>query len=188
MRIRFIAAAVPVLVAGSLAAAAPGLSQAANDDKADRMGPPETVSSAKLAVTDPCTGGKQKKAFSGGNSGWFSTSSSDFVPGTLYQFKGPKKKKDTVFVTVTAPGTYSDLNDYGRVRVLLNGVDLAPSAGSSEYAYSDNNYASFAGQYCAKVGKGNHRVRVELQAFDGNGSGTQSSYLLNPMIHVEVAE
>ena len=183
MKKRFIAAAVPVLVAGSLAAAAPGMSQAAdNDDKAAQLAAPKASAVAAAEVT-PCTGGAQKKAMTGGSSDWVEATSPITVPGTFQQFKGPKSGKDTVFVTLTAHHTWVANNgDMGRARVLLDGVDMTPTTGGNEYFYYDSNSGSLAGQYCAKVGPGFHKVRVILENF---GSG--SSYLHNPMVHVEVA-
>jgi hypothetical protein len=187
MKKRSIAAAVPVLLAGTLAAATPSLSQASGSKAPDGAAPPTTRVS-KLAATSPCTGGAQKKAFSGGYAGWFSTGSVSTVPGTVWNFTGPSKKKDTLFVTVTAPNTYADAGDYGRVRVLLDGIDVKPGAAAPEYFYGTTQYASFAGQYCVKVGKGTHQLRVELESNDGNGSGSDTAHLYNAILHAEVAE
>ncbi len=186
MKKRFIAAAVPVLVAGSLAAAAPGMSQAADNDKAAEPAAPKASAAAAAAVT-PCTGGAQKKAMTGGSSDWFQANSPATIPGTVQQFKGPNSGKDTVFVTFTAHHTYvGDNGDVGRARVLLDGVDMTPTAGGNEYFYNLTNYGSLAGQYCGKVGPGFHKVRVVLENFD-DGDASGSSYLYNPMVHVEVA-
>ncbi len=190
MKKRFIAAAVPVLVAGSLAAAAPSMSQAAEKDRI-RQAPPKLSAAAQAqAEVAPCTGGTQKKAITGGHADWTWTDSSITVPGGLIEFRGPASGKDTVFVTLTAPNTYvSDTNDVGRVRVLLDGVDMKPATGAAEYFYSTNNYGSFAGQYCGKVqGNGFHRVRVILESQDWDGDAFDTAYLYNPMVHVEVAD
>lgn len=189
MKKRLIAAAVPVLVAGSLAAAAPGTSQAAGDREATPQAP--TAAKAAQATTlQQCTGGVQKKAVSGGTSDFVGTSSSKVVPGTVVQFRGPKKASDALFVTVTAPWTFVDDNgDAAQVRVEIDGVDMKPGSLAPESVGSSNNFvSSFAGQYCAKIkGGGFHQVRLVLDHLDdGDGSGT--SYLYNPMIHVEVAD
>ncbi len=187
MKKRFIAAAVPVLVAGSLAAAAPSMSQAAGDGPAAK---PTPKASAQAAAVQPCVGGIQKRAMTGGHASYIGTNSSKTVPGTVLQFKGPKSKKDTVFVTLTAPWTVvTDNGDTGQVRVELDGIPLKPGALASEYFYSTNNYTgAFAGQYCAKVkGGGFHELRVIIEHFD-DGDGSGESYLYNPMVHVEVAD
>jgi len=190
MKKRFIAAAVPVLVAGSLAATAPSTSQAAGGGRAAKPAPPvaSAQASAATAVT-PCTGGAQKKAMTGGHADWIWTDSTTTVPGTLQQFRGPQQGKDTVFVTLTAHHTYiGDNGDYARVRVLLDGVDMTPTTSAPEYLYADGNYGSLAGQYCGKVqGGGFHKVRVVLDSYDSDGDGYDGAYLYNPMVHVEVA-
>ena len=72
------------------------------------------------------------------------------------------------------------------------GIDVAGKwmgiAGSAEYFMASNNYASFAGQYCAKVGNGWHDVRVVLESADWDSSGGDIAWLHNPMLNVEVAE
>ena len=188
MKKRFIAAAVPVLVAGSLAAAAPSMSQAAAD-KDSTPQPPQISAQAAAAELVPCVGGKQKRAMTGGHANWFPSDSSLTVPGTQLSFRGPARGKDTVFVTFTATNTYvSDASDYGRVRVQLDGVDIKPANAAAEYFYNSNNYASFAGQYCVRVGRGWHDLRVVLESTDWDGSGGDLAWLHNPMVHVEVAD
>lgn len=182
MRIRYLATAVPLLLAGALAATAPGTSQAA--DPSDKGAAAPTTQSAKLAAITPCRGGKQKRALMGGSSDWISTSSTSPVPGTELLFRGPRKRRDTVFVTFTAPDTWASASDYGRVRVQLDGVDMKPASGAAEYFYEHANNSSFAGQYCARVGKGLHQVEVILEA---NGA-SPTVYLRNPMLYAEVAE
>lgn len=183
MKKRYLATAVPVLLAGALAAATPGLSQAAGDRVPDR-GVPKATGAKALAATTPCAGGVQKRGWTGGYAGWVSTTTSTTVPGTLFQFQGPATKKDTVFVSLTAPETYTTPGDSTRIRVLLDGVDMSPAAAAAEYVFNDDNYRSFAGQYCARVGTGPHEVRLVIES-----SGTDNaSYLFNPMLHVEVAE
>ncbi|MGH3347840.1 MAG: hypothetical protein ACRDO4_12750 [Nocardioides sp.] len=186
MKKRFIAAAVPVLVAGSLAAAAPGMSQAADKDSAQT--PPRVSAQTAAAELVPCAGGKQKKAMTGGHGYWFSTTSQDVVPGTNLSFNGPTRGKDTVFVTFTATNTWAINDDYGRVRVQLDGADIKPANAGAEYFYGFNQYNSFAGQYCIKVGRGAHNVRVLLESIDANADGSDIAYLHNPMVHVEVAD
>ena len=186
MKKRFIAAAVPVLVAGSLAAAAPSMSQAAEKDSAQT--PPKVSANVAAAELVPCVGGKQKKVMTGGHGYWFSTTSSDVVPGTALSFGGPRKGKDTLFVTFTASNTWADSADAGRVRVQVDGADIKPANAGVEYFYGSNQYTSFAGQYCVKVGKGSHTVRVVLESIDSNADGSDIAYLHNPMVHVEVAD
>ncbi len=186
MKKRLIAAAVPVLVAGSLAAAAPSMSQAAAERDAIAKPSPKAAQAAQLV---PCAGGKQKKAMTGGSSDYVGTSTSRTIPGTVLQFRGPKKGKDTIFVTLTAPRTYvTDSGDAGQVRVLLDGSDLKPGSLVPEYFFSANNDHAFAGQYCARIqGGGFHEIRVVVDHFD-DGDASGASYLYNSMVHVEVAD
>lgn len=187
MKKRFIAAAVPVLVAGSLAAAAPSMSQAAAGNDGPQTAPRINAKAAAAELV-PCVGGKQKKAMTGGHANWTSSTSASVVPGTELSFRGPATGKDTVFVTFTATNTYvNDSGDYGRVRVQLDGVDLKPANAAPEWFYNSNNYASFAGQYCIRVGNGWHDLRVVLESQDWDSSGGDTAWLHNPMVHVEVA-
>jgi hypothetical protein len=189
MKKRFIAAAVPVLVAGSLAAAAPSMSQAAAGNDGPQSAPKISAKAAAAELV-PCVGGKQKKAMTGGHAGWMSASSSTIVPGSELSFRGPENGKDTVFVTFTAVNTYvNDASDLGRVHIQIDGLDLKPGNASAESIYNANNYVgSFAGQYCVKVGPGWHDLRVVLESFDPNSSGGDVAWLYNPMVHVEVAD
>jgi hypothetical protein len=187
MKKRFIAAAVPVLVAGSLAAAAPSMSQAAADKDSTEQAPKVSAETAAAELV-PCVGGKQKKATTGGHGYWFSTTSTDVVPGTALSFGGPNTGKDTLFVTFTASNTWALSDDSGRVRVQLDGADIKPANAGVEYFYGTNQYTSFAGQYCVKVGRGSHTVRVVLESNDNNSDGSDIAYLHNPMVHVEVAD
>lgn len=189
MKKRFIAAAVPVLVAGSLAAAAPSMSQAAAGTDGPQAAPKVSAKAAAAELV-PCVGGKQKKALTGGHAGWMSSSSATVVPGTELSFRGPEKGKDTVFVTLTAVNTYvNSSSDNGRIHVQIDGVDLKPGNTAAEYTYAANNYVgSFAGQYCAKVGPGWHDLRVVLGSSDWDSSGGDLAWLYNPMVHVEVAD
>ncbi len=184
MRIRFIAAAVPLLLAGTLTATAPSVSQAVGGDDPSRPTAPKAQAAQQLATITPCKGTWQKRAFSGGSNDWVFTDSSVTVPGTVYNFKGPKSKKDTLFVTVTATETYVTPGDSGRVRVLLDGIELDPGATGGDYFYPGTNYGSFAGQYCAKVGRGWHRLELVLES---NGTD-DTAYLWHPMLHAEIAE
>ncbi len=187
MNIRLTTAATTVLAAALLAASTPTLSQAAGGSASrsdDRHSAAPTARDAQSrASIDPCKGKAQKRAYSGGHSGWFTTNGSDVVPGASYRFKGPSGGKDAVFVTVTAFDTYTEAGTSGRARVLLDGVEMAPADTSPEYFYNNNNYEALAGQYCARVGSGWHRVKVVLAA-----SGGGYAYLYNPMLHVEVAD
>lgn len=181
MNIR-LAAAVPVLLtAGVLAASAPALSQAADQPDTQQAEPRIRAAEARTA-TDPCVGGGQKKSFTGGHADWFTTTASSTVPGTTFQFKGPSSGKDTVYVNLSAYDTYAESGQYGQARVLLDGVDMAPASSATEYFNEADNYSVTAGQYCAKVGPGNHKVRLVLSSYYGG-----SVYLYNPMLHVEVA-
>jgi hypothetical protein len=189
MKKRFIAAAVPVLVAGSLAAAAPSMSQAAAGNDGPQTAPRINAKAAAAEIV-PCVGGKQKKALTGGHANWMSSTSATVVPGTELSFRGPESGKDTVFVNFTAVHTYvNNSEDNGRVRVQIDGVDLKPGNAAAEYTYSANNYVgSFAGQYCVKVGPGWHDLRVVLESADWDGDSSDTAWLYNPMVHVEVAD
>jgi hypothetical protein len=185
MNIRLIAAA-PVLVAGALlVAGTPALSQASDPGAAPGAEKEQARIRAAAArvATDPCVGGTQKKAYSGGNTGWFGADNDSLVPGASFQFQGPSSGKDTVYVTFSAFDTYAQSGEAGQAKVLLDGVAMAPSDTATEYFYESDNYHALTGHYCARVGSGSHRVKVILDS----ASGTDV-YLYNPMLHVEVAD
>ena len=185
MNIRLIAAA-PVLVAGALlVAGTPALSQASDPGAAPgaEKGEARIRAAAARVATDPCVGGAQKKAYSGGNTGWFWADSDSLVPGAAFQFQGPSSGKDTVYVTFTAFDTYASSGEAGQAKVLLDGVAMGPSDASFEYFYESDNSHGLTGHYCARVGSGSHRVKVVLDSASGN-----DVYLYNPMLHVEVAD
>ena len=183
MNIR-LAAAVPVLLtAGVLAASAPALSQAADRPDSQQAEPRIRAAEQARAATTPCVGGAQKKSFTGGQADWFSTTTTTTVPGSTFQFRGPSSGKDTVHVNLSAFDTYAESGQYGQARVLLDGVDMAPANAAAEYFNADDNYSATAGQYCAKVGSGRHKVRLVLTSTYGG-----NVYLFNPMLHVEVAQ
>ena len=161
MKKRFIAAAVPVLVAGSLAAAAPSMSQAPPATTGRR--PRRSGEAARRGEVAPCTGGRRRRPSRAVTPTGSRPNSSTIVPGTLIQFRGPELGQGHRVRHAHRAHTYvSDTSDVGRVRVLLDGVDMKPATGAAEYFYSANNYGSFAGQYCGKVGPGFHKVRVVL--------------------------
>ena len=182
MRIR-IAAAATIAAAGTLAAlGTPALSQASDGrDQTPAQSRPQHSDGARASTT-PCSGGAQKKAFTGGQPSWFNTTASAVVPGTTYQFQGPASGKDTVFVDLTAYDVYADPSQAGQLLVTLDGNAMTPADTAGEYFYESDNFSALAGQYCAKVGPGTHRVKVWLNSFYG---GYVYSY--NTMVHVEVA-
>ena len=186
MRIRIAAATVSVAAAATLAAlGTPTLSQATDGGRHPEpsQSRPQAAEAAARSTGD-CVGGAQKKAFTGGQPGWYETTSAyaSTVPGTTFQFRGPSSGKDTVFVDVTAFDVYAASGQYGQVRVTLDGTTLTPTDAATEWFSETDNLTPYAGQFCGKVGPGTHKVKVWLDSYYAG-----STWLYNTMAHVEVA-
>jgi len=182
---RSLATAGTVVAAAALITGGANLgAQADNDAKA---APPKV---AKAATTTACDGGKQKHSWDRGVRDFFGVSDQDgasLLPGSNVKVKGPSHGKDVLSVNVSA-GTYLDNGAYGQVKVLLNGSPMKPSDNvDGSWFYGPTNYGDFARNYCAKIGPGNHSLRVVLEAEDIDGTA-DSFYLQDAMLHAELSD
>jgi len=180
-----LATAGTVVAAAALITGAANLgAQADNDDKA---APPKM---AKAATTTACDGGAQKKSWDRGVRDYFGVSDQDggsLLPGSKVKVKGPSHGKDVLSVNLSA-GTYLDNGAYGKVKVLLDGTPMKPSDNvDGSWFFGPTGYADFARNYCAKIGKGNHSLRVVLAAEDTDGT-SDWFYLQDAMLHAELSD
>jgi hypothetical protein len=136
-----------------------------------------------------CVGGAQEKTWNGGVHDVVyaqSNTGSTIVPGTIFRVKGPSSGRDVLSVNFSAM-TYLDNTSYGQVKVLLDGVPMAPSdlnGGSPFYA---QGYSTFSQNYCHNIGPGHHSLRVVIADVE-NSTSTGYFELYDPMIHAEKSE
>jgi hypothetical protein len=178
-----IALAIPALAATALVAASlSGGSVQANSDPQPKAAITKGAKAAKAVTLASCTGGAQKKAADRGVNGYVFTSNSGSdtsLIGSAAKFTGPNKGKDTISVNFSALA-YAGTN-YGQVKVLLDGIPMKPSDNvDGSWIYNIDEYGDFSRNYCARIGKGVHTVRV---AYKTNSGGYL--YLFDPMLHAE---
>lgn len=181
-----IALAVPALAAGALVAAGiGGPSVQANSDPGSKAAIVKDAKAAKAVTIKKCDGTTQKKVADRGIAGYVYTSSTTPVnlTGSAATFKGPKHGKDVLSVNFSASAYAA--NNYGQVKVLLDGVPMAPSDNvDGSWIYQTDEYGDFSRNYCGKIGKGKHTVKV---VYNTTGGGS-SLYLFDPMLHVEQSD
>jgi hypothetical protein len=137
-----------------------------------------------------CVGGAQKATYNGGVHDTVFASSDNgptIVPGTLFRVNGPRHGRDVLSVSFTALDYLSSTSAQGKVKVLLDGIPMAPSDlnnGSPIYA---QGYGTFAQNYCRNIGPGAHSLRVTISDV-ASGTNTGSLYLWDPMLHAEKSE
>ena len=180
------------IAAGGLMAAAlvtPTLSASADGD-ATAPDPARTASAQKALTGFSCNGGATRATRNIGiYDGFFQipAGTTKALPGSM-KFKGPKRGKDTVSVSVTGFGYLYAAYQIGAVTVTVDGKPLKPSTlGSPAYWMSAGNsdgYASGAAQFCGKVGKGRHTVRVRFT----NTSGGSNWGLYSAVAHAELSK
>ena len=112
-----------------------------------------------------CTGGVQKKVGDRGISGYVYTSNavSDVnLIGSAVKFRGPATRQGRDQRQLLGPGLRH--SNYGQVKVLLDGIPMAPSDNvDGSWIYQTDEYGDFSRNYCGHIGKGIHTVRVSLQ-------------------------
>lgn len=175
------------IAAGGLMAAAlvtPTLSASADGPSGERADRKHNETSRMLTSLS-CNGGASKAVRNSGlGDGTFSVPPAGRVslPGTM-KLKGPKKGKDVVSVAVTADiglGSAGAAN----VDVLVDGKPLKPSTLTTPVILAEgaaNTHTAGAAQFCGKIGKGRHNVRIRFSDFPG-GSGW---HMHSVVAHVE---
>jgi hypothetical protein len=180
--------AAPVLASAAIVAAGLGVSTQADASGHKYAGP--ALASHKSDSTTKCDAGVQKRTFNRGVSGWIyagSDSGPTIMPGSIIRVHGPQSGKDVLSVNLSA-ASYLDSGSTGRVKVLLDGVPMAPAdlnTGSLSY---NAGYSTFAQNYCRKIGPGAHNMRVVISDDDGGNAGNYYWELSDPMVHVEQSD
>jgi hypothetical protein len=179
--------AAPVLASAALVAGGLGASSMqANATGADNH---PTVTASKAADTTTCDGGAQTHTWNRGVAGYIQTVSGNgptIMPNSVIRLHGPRSGRDVLSVNLSAEA-YLDPGSQGRVKVLLDGVPMAPSDLNAGSLDDDaNGFGTFAQNYCRNIGPGGHSMRVVIS----NSSTTAgfSFYLHDPMVHVEQSD
>jgi hypothetical protein len=178
--------AAPVLASAAIVAG--GLSASSIQANAADNNQPPTFNPAKRVDTTTCDGGGQKAVWNRGVSGFISAGSDDgpfIMPNSVIRVQGPRTGRDVLSVNLTAE-SYLEAGAVGRVKVLLDGVPMAPSdlnTGSQDF--DDTGYGEFGQNYCRNIGPGGHSLRVVLSTVDFGAAGDFFFYLNDPMVHVE---
>lgn len=176
------------IAAGGLMAAAlvtPTLSASADGDDNARSEAAHDTSGAKT-VGFTCNGGAQTQMRTLGlfnDTLAVPAGGKAPLPGQI-KVKGPKKGKDAVSVIVTAEGGLES-NSAGFVEVLVDGKPLKPATFGTPAILLEgttNTHVVGAAQFCGKIRKGNHNVRIR---FVDTGA-TSGWHLHTAMAHVEV--
>jgi len=183
-----IALAVPALAATALVAASlsGGAVQASSADQNEKPVFAKSAKAAKAVVLSSCTGGAQKKAADRGIVGYVYAQDNNLftnLTGSTVKFRGPNHGKDIISVNFSA-GTYLDSGEYGRIKVLLDGIPMKPSDNVDGSWLYHTGYSDVSRNFCGKIGKGVHTLRVQYAGYDWDGS-TDYFYLYDPMLHAE---
>ena len=104
------------------------------------------------------------------------------VPGMVVTFRGPRKGTDTFLVTFSAESQLNGgLNtaDWMGIETHLDGVPIQPyTAAGDVYAFTSTDlWQSNSAQFCVRVGKGKHQLRVLANLHDGGNDSTLSGWL-----------
>jgi hypothetical protein len=178
--------AAPVVASAALVAG--GLGASSMQANASDSNHPPTMTSNKASDTTTCDGGVQKHTWNRGVSGYIQTvsgSGSTIMPNSIIRLHGPSSGRDVLSVNLSAEA-YVDSGSQGRVKVLLDGVPMAPSDLNAGSLYDDSGFGNFGQNYCRNIGPGGHSLRVVISDFSSTAGF--SFYLHDPMVHVEQSE
>ena len=92
------------------------------------------------------------------------------IPGAGLTLTGPATGTDTLLITYSAETYYTGTGWMG-IRVLKDGVPIQPYANNGS-PYAINSSATYQGnsaQFCTKIGKGAHKIRVRAYTTGGVG-------------------
>lgn len=104
------------------------------------------------------------------------------VPGMVVKFRGPRTGTDTFLVTFSAESQLNGgLNsaDWMGIETHLDGTPIQPyTAVGDVYAFTSSDlWQSNSAQFCVRVGKGKHTLRVLANLHDGSSDSTLSGWL-----------
>lgn len=141
-----------------------------SDDKLTQ----QSTSAAAATGVKACNGGLQKRLYTRTQANPYSFGGTSnilkAVPGAQVTVTGPSKRLDTLLVTFSAETYYSGTG-WMPLEVRDNGVPISPFAtNGSPFAFaSEPNYQSNSAQFCARIGKGKHKITVHVGTTGGSG-------------------
>ena len=152
------------------------------------QGRAETVAAKAAGNTIRCDGGRNLGLQSRINSTPFTFSeqavdaADQQVPGMIVNFKGPKRGTDAFLVTFSAETQLNGSStnaDWMGIETHLDGTPIQPyTAAGDVYAFTSTDlWQSNSAQFCVRVGKGKHQLRVFANLHDGGGNDTLSGWL-----------
>ncbi|MDN5853194.1 MAG: hypothetical protein L0K86_10175, partial [Actinomycetia bacterium] len=134
----------------------------------------ERSSSVRAFAPYRCDGGKTKRVWNHGMGSGFRTVPSG-TKRRLTQnihFRGPKKRRDTLTVTVSGVTHNHSTSGSSQLEVTVNGRPMRPTEFGLEVPFSANTGVGAPDahtlQFCRKVNRGKKRVRVRLEALGGD--------------------
>ena len=162
-----------------------GAAQAVGDGP---QGGGESIAARAAENTIRCNGGRNKGLQTRINSTPFifgelaANGADQQVPGMTVNFRGPRKGTDAFLVTFSAESLLSGqstLGDWMGVETHLDGVPIEPyTAVGDVYAFTGaNTYESNAAQFCVRVGRGKHQLKVYTNLQDGGSNDSLSGWL-----------
>ncbi len=148
----------------------------------------ESVAARAAEGTTRCNGGRNLGMQTRINSTPFTFSeqavdaADQQVPGMLVQFKGPKKGTDAFLVTFSGETQLNGAStnaDWMGIETHLDGTPIQPyTAVGDVYAFTSTDlWQSNSAQFCVRVGKGKHQLRVFANLHDGGSNDTLSGWL-----------
>ncbi len=183
---RVINVAAAATLAGGLFAV--GTTAVANDGTGNPQGRGESIAAKAAEGTTRCDGKRNINLKTRINSNPFTFSETGVdaadqaVPGMVVNFRGPRRGTDTFLVTFSAESQLNgglNNSDWMGIETHLDGTPIQPyTAVGDVYAFTSTDlWQSNAAQFCVRVGKGKHQLRVFANLHDGGNDSTLSGWL-----------
>jgi hypothetical protein len=189
-------ALVGVAALATIAGAGMASAGSSGGDSAQAGGSDPAAASAKVRAFR-CDGGPQKAVYNRivNQPIVFGEGADVAVPGASLNLNGPAAGSDTLSVTFSAEtqlrgNASEDLFDWAELEVLLDGVPLQPVGppGSPMAITGGSTYAMNAAQFCGKIDKGPHSIRVISRIVDNGNDDALQAWLDDYVLRVEVSQ
>ncbi|WP_323791416.1 hypothetical protein [Nocardioides sp.] len=165
-----------------------GAAAVANDGTGNPQGRGESVAARAAEGVTRCDGGRHINLKTRINSTPFTFSETGVdsadqqVPGMVVTFRGPRRGTDAFLVTFSAESQLNGANsssDWMGIETHLDGTPIQPyTAAGDVYAFTSTDlWQSNSAQFCVRVGKGKHQLRVQANLHDGASDSTLSGWL-----------
>lgn len=162
--------------------------------------PAGTVAQAPLAAktsvaVDKCDGGRQLRVSNRSVSSPFTLTEGPkvAVPGARVTLQGPRRGKDTLSITFSAEANLTGStdvnlrNDWIGLEVHVDGRRIQPfNVRADVMAFAGPaGYDMRSAQFCTKIGRGRHVVKVVANLVDGANDDTLEGWLDDYLLRVE---